>query len=131
MLKQVILTLLFLGIAVNAKVTPEDMASANRALEAAIALENQCETSADCTTVAVGSRACGGPGGYAVYAIKSSNADEIHSLAQLTTKLARQYNSENSVMSICSMARVPRPVCDETNKCVAGPASSSSFDSVF
>jgi len=125
MLKQVILTLLFLGVALSAKVTREEISSVNRALTTAVQLDNQCATSADCTIAAVGSRACGGPNGYVVYSIKSSNAQDIRSLAQLTTKLEHQYNTENSVISICSMVMPPKPVCDKTKKCAAGSTSSS------
>lgn len=114
------------GIAFSAKVTEEEISSVNKALTAAIALENQCASQADCTTIAFGSRACGGPGGYAVYSVKSSNGQDIRSLAQLTTKLEQQYNKENSVISICSIVMPPTPVCDETKKCVAGPRSSPS-----
>jgi len=111
------------GVVINAKVTQQEMASTNRALKTAIALENQCVTSADCDVLAVGARACGGPSGFFVYSVKSSNVENIRSLAQLTTQLEKQYNTENSVMSICSMAMPPSAVCDETKKCVAGPTS--------
>mgnify|MGYP006897546521 CR=1 FL=1 len=114
---------LLLGIIVNAKVTREDITSAHRALTAAVQLDNQCTTSADCTVLPTGSRACGGPSGHVVYATKSSNAKQIRSLAQLTTTLERQFNNENSIMSICSILMPPTPVCDDTNNCAAGSAS--------
>ena len=120
MLKQIIFALLFLGIAVNAKVTEEKLVAANLAVTEAIALENQCVTSGDCSTLAIGARACGGPSSYLVYATKSSNAENIRSLAQITVELGHQYNRENSVMSICSMVMPPATLCDETHKCVAG-----------
>jgi len=107
------------GVAVNAKVTQEEIASVTKALTAAVQLDNQCTTSVDCATAAVGSRACGGPKSYVVYSRKSSNAENIRSLAQMTTTLEQQYNIENSVMSICSMVMAPRAVCDQANRCVA------------
>ena len=106
-------------MAVNAKITREQIASVTKALTAAVQLENQCTTSADCATAAVGSRACGGPNSYVVYSTMSSNAENIRSLAQLTTRLEQQYNQENSIMSICSMVMPPTAVCDQSSKCVA------------
>ncbi len=111
------------GIAANATVTSEEMASTNSALKAAIALENQCATSTDCNILPVGARACGGPSGFVAYSVKSSNIENIHSLAQLTTQLEQQYNSENSVISICSIVMPSSVVCDETKKCVTGSSS--------
>ncbi len=107
----------FSGIVVNAKVSEEDIASLKQALSTAIQFDNRCTSSADCATVPVGSRACGGPNSYAVYSKLSSNAQAIRSLAQLTTQLEQQYNEENSVISICSLVTSPTPVCDETMIC--------------
>ncbi|CAM4754521.1 unnamed protein product [Rotaria magnacalcarata] len=117
MLKQIVLIFLFLSIAVNAKVTREDIDAVQKQLKAAVQVENRCTTSSDCTAVPTGSRACGGPNGYVVYAIKSSNARMIRLLATKTVDLERQYNLDNGVISICSMIMPPTPVCDKTNKC--------------
>jgi hypothetical protein len=122
---------LILGVAVNGEVTQEDIATVNRALATAVQLDNRCAKSTDCTTVAVGSRACGGPNGYVVYSILSSNAQDIRSLAQLTTKLEHEYNADNSVVSICSLVMPPKPMCDETEKCVAESKFSPSEEIVF
>ncbi|CAF0726440.1 unnamed protein product [Adineta ricciae] len=92
---KVILTLLLLGIAVNAKVSRQELTAVIKSLETAVQLDNKCQTSADCSVVGVGSRACGGPKSYVAYSINSSNADDIRSLAQLSTELERQYNAEN------------------------------------
>ncbi|UJR33633.1 hypothetical protein I4U23_021068 [Adineta vaga] len=119
---KVILALLFLGVAVNAKVTRPQITAIVNSLNAAVQLDNKCKTSADCAAAAVGARACGGPNSYVVYSRKSSNADDIISLAKLSTELEQKYNMENSVMSICMMAIPPSAVCTE-NKCTA----SSSF----
>ncbi|CAF0736987.1 unnamed protein product [Rotaria sp. Silwood1] len=120
MLKQIILALLFLGVAVNAKVTREEIATVNKELRAAIRVDNRCTTSTDCTAAPTGSRACGGPNGYVVYSIRSSNAENIRLLAQKTVQLEKEYNLENSVMSICSMVMPPTVVCDQAQECAAG-----------
>lgn len=91
----------------------------------AIDQDNQCKLATDCSVVPIGARACGGPGSYAVYSTKSSNVEVIRSAALKTTKLEQQYNAENSLVSICSMAQMPGFACDQTNKCVAVWGSSS------
>jgi len=122
---------LILGVAINAEITEEDIATVNQALATAVQLDNRCAKSTDCTTAAVGSRACGGPNGYIVYSSLSSNVQDIRSLAQLTTKLEREYNADNSVISICSLVMPPKPVCDETQKCVAESKFPSSEEIVL
>lgn len=92
-------------------------------LTAAIELENECTVASECTVLPIGARACGGPGGYTAYAISSSNSDEIHSLAQLTTTLQRKYNEQNQIMSICSIVPQPSAICNASHKCVTGPAN--------
>jgi len=104
---------------VNGKITREQLNSVNTALTTVNELENQCTTPADCVAEPIGARACGGPGGYIVYSKTSSYAEDIVALAKLTTKLARQYNKDNSIVSICSLARKPAAVCNENKTCTA------------
>ena len=91
--------------------------SANKALTAAIAEDNRCDSSADCAVVPTGARACGGPSSYAVYSTKSANVALIQTLAQATVKLEQQYNRENSIISICSIARPPGAACNQGKTC--------------
>ena len=116
---------MILGIAVHAEITTEQLAGANNALKAAIALDNKCTTAADCSVIAVGARACGGPSGYLAYATKCSNALDVQLMAQLTNHLEAQYNLENSVVSICSIVMPPGVACDATKKCVTSSSSST------
>lgn len=103
----------------NAKLTREDLAIINSALNTVVQLSNQCDTSADCQTEPIGARACGGPGGYIVYSANSCFVEYILSLAKLTRILENQYNVENSVISICSIAQRPVPVCSKNQTCIA------------
>ncbi|CAF0726067.1 unnamed protein product [Adineta steineri] len=124
MLKSIILALLFLGVAVNAKITQEDITAIKESLTAAVQADNQCTTAADCTAAAVGSRACGGPSSYVVYSAECANAEQISSLIQLATRLEKQFNTENEMMSICSMIMPPKALC-VANKCKAAAAFES------
>ncbi|CAF0782218.1 unnamed protein product [Rotaria sp. Silwood1] len=120
MIKTITIGLFFLSILiVNGKITNEQLNSINTALTTINQLENQCATSSDCLTEPIGARACGGPNGYIVYSRISSYVEYILSLAKLTTILERQYNEENSIISICILAKKPIAVCDKNHMCVA------------
>lgn len=108
---------------VNGKITLDQLSSINSALQTVVELSNQCKTSADCKTEPISARACGGPGGYIVYSINSPYVRYILSLARLTRILARQYNEENSVISICSIVPQPIPVCSQNHTCIAQDSS--------
>ena len=107
-------------VAANATVTLQQIALANKALEAAIAESNQCDSSADCAAIPTGARGCGGPSSYAVYSTKTANVELIQKLAQVTVELEQQYNTEQSIVSICSTVEAPTTVCDQTNICISG-----------
>ena len=107
----------------NGKITREQLARINSALNTVVQLSNQCDTSADCTTEPIGARACGGPGGYIVYSTNSCYVEYILSLAKLTSILERQYNEENSVISICSIVPQPVPICSKNQTCIAQDSS--------
>ncbi|CAF2328530.1 unnamed protein product [Rotaria sp. Silwood2] len=120
MIKTITIALFFFCmLIVNGKITNEQLMSINTALATINQLENQCTTSSDCSTEPIGARACGGPNGYIVYSTISSYVEYIHSLAKLTTKLERQYNEENSIVSICILAKKPIAICDKNHTCVA------------
>lgn len=115
-MKKIAMLTLVLSINVFAAL-PENPAT--HVIKAAQVLTQQnlsCATVADCTAVAVGARACGGPRGYLVMSKLNVKRDQVNMLASLSTKLEHEYNMENSVMSICVLASYPELTC-EANKC--------------
>ena len=107
----------------NGKITSDQLSSINSALQTVVQLDNQCKTSTECKTEPVGARACGGPGGYIVYSKNSPYVQQVLSLANLTRTLERQYNEENSIISICSLVPPPTAVCSQNQTCIAQDSS--------
>jgi len=120
-------TILILDTRADNIVTRQQILTANKALTAAIEVENECTVDEECAILPVGSRACGGPSSYVAYSLTSSNQDEIHSLSTLTTSLEKKYNHQNGIMSMCMILPEPTAVCDASHQCV----TQSSEDEFF
>lgn len=76
-----------------------------------------CDASAQCKTMPVGHKACGGPEGYLAYSTKSSDAGK---LAQLGTDYAAARKAEteaSGMVSNCMMVQDPGAAC-VANRCV-------------
>lgn len=100
----------------HSKVSIADIKVAKAELNTLIA-STQCDTSAQCKVVAVGSRACGGPSDFAVYSTKTSNAAAVFAQSKKITSLESSYNAQNDIMSICQHLTTPSTQCIK-NKCV-------------
>lgn len=78
-----------------------------------------CDNSAQCKTVAIGHKACGGPESYMPWSSKRSDAGK---LARLAAELAAERKAQNvssGMMSTCSLVMDPGAVCT-AGRCVAG-----------
>ncbi len=98
------------------EVSVNDIKTAKKELNALIA-NTQCDTSAQCKVMPVGSKACGGPSDYVVYSTKAANEGQVSSLAKQITALEKAYNTQNEMMSTCQHLTAPSTQCVE-NKCV-------------
>lgn len=81
------------------------------AVESLARADKTCETVADCTVLALGSRACGGPEKYLVVSKLNANFDLIQTLAGRSESLENAFNERYGVMSICSMALEKEAQC--------------------
>jgi hypothetical protein len=104
--------------------TRENIQKAHQQLKTLTA-DSQCDNSAQCKVVAVGSRACGGPSSYLVYSNKTANEQAVEQLSKKITSLESQFNAENSMVSICQHLMAPGAQCVE-NKCVKLDSSAAS-----
>lgn len=104
--------------------TRENIQKAHQQLQALTA-DPQCDSSAQCKVLAVGSRACGGPSSYLVYSNKTANEQAVEQLSKKITSLESQFNAENSMVSICQHLMTPGAQCVE-NKCVKLDSSAAS-----
>lgn len=75
--------------------------------------ELSCQQDSDCTVIAVGSRACGGPAGYLIASENNSNLAEISFLAHQSMLKEAEYNRRYRILSICSVLMPPEPSCHQ------------------
>jgi hypothetical protein len=70
-----------------------------------------CSTSLQCSSVAVGARACGGPQRYLVYSRVNVNEQELRRLTGDLFAFEREYNTRNGIFSVCIVPPPPAPGC--------------------
>ena len=73
-----------------------------------------CTTSAECKTVAVGARACGGPDGYLVYSTSTTPTATIEALAARHAERKRAAMSASGIVSTCNITSDPGAVCEQS-----------------
>ncbi len=81
--------------------------------------EAACDTSAQCKTIAVGHKACGGPESYLAYSTKTANGAKLAKLAEDYAAERRKQDTKSGRMSTCSMAMDPGATCT-AGRCATG-----------
>jgi hypothetical protein len=76
-----------------------------------------CVSSADCRTLPIGSKACGGPARWMAWSVRVSSADRLQALAQDLAQQQRQRDMAEGRMSTCSVVPDPGAQCD-AGRCV-------------
>ena len=102
--------------AIPAARSPDDPVAASRlALTQLLALG--CSQQADCATVGVGARACGGPEGYLAYAVRDTPAMALQQALQDYTKLRKKQLEARGEMSTCELLPDPGAQCSAAGQC--------------
>ncbi|MDI4634753.1 hypothetical protein J7U46_16955 [Pelomonas sp. V22] len=70
-----------------------------------------CDSDAQCRTVAVGHKACGGPAGYMAWSSKRSSEARLKDLARRQSEAEKAENEGNGMMSNCAVVVDPGAVC--------------------
>lgn len=70
-----------------------------------------CSESAQCRTLPVGARACGGPEDYLAYATGKTDESALRALAERSTAEGKARNTATGQMSICMLKPDPGAVC--------------------
>ncbi len=79
----------------------------------------RCSADAQCRTLAVGARACGGPDSFRPYAVPPAKPERLEKLAQQQADLQRSAQQSDGRMSICSVVADPGARCDTAlQRCV-------------
>ncbi|MCW7541058.1 hypothetical protein OOT46_24885 [Aquabacterium sp. A7-Y] len=108
--------------------TPPAVASSPQTLMREIEAETAnaaCTSDAQCHTLPVGAKACGGPERYIPYSSAGSNADRLAALSQAYAQARREQHAGGGMLSTCSIVPDPGAAC-RAGQCVlrdAAPAS--------
>jgi hypothetical protein len=97
-------------------------------LKAAIGAAS-CTSNAECKTIGVGAKACGGPGAYIAWSQRDTNAELVKTLAAKTTEERKAQIAARGEMGICRVTPDPGAVCSipagaSVGQCVLGVNSS-------
>lgn len=85
-----------------------------------------CDTSAQCRSLPVGSRACGGPESYLPYSTKVSDAAKLQRLASQDSAARKEQDTRAGMVSTCQMIMDPGATCS-AGRCVAASGSSGAL----
>ena len=77
-----------------------------------------CDSSKQCKTVAVGSKACGGPEAYLPYSTKRSDGAKVARLAAADAAQRKQQDQRSGMISNCMMLMDPGATCS-AGRCVS------------
>ena len=131
------------GAAAGAVVEPAPAASGLSAEDPGAALQAQvqrligraaCDTDAQCRTLALGLRACGGPEAYVAWSVRGTDQAALKRAAERYSQWQAQQQARSGAMSICMVEADPGAVCAKpaaagaprSGRCVLGTAASGS-----
>ncbi|HSI50324.1 MAG TPA: hypothetical protein VLA61_18795 [Ideonella sp.] len=101
-----------------AAATPDN----GRAMVDAAVGEPRCSQDAQCHTVAIGHRACGGPEAYAPWSTLTANEAQVRRAADSYSAERKAAQQRSGEVSICIMVTDPGARCDAaTYRCVLNP----------
>ena len=92
-----------------------------KALEAEIG-EARCSSDAQCHSLGVGAKPCGGPEGYRAWSSQNSDGKKLRSLADRHATTRRTENEASGLMSNCAVEADPGARC-LAGRCVLRPRS--------
>ena len=72
-----------------------------------LAGDGSCDEESECSTLAVGSKACGGPSGYIVYCASAVDEAALIDKVDEYTQLEADYNVANDIVSTCDEEQEP------------------------
>ncbi|CAM3743583.1 hypothetical protein [Roseateles saccharophilus] len=94
----------------------------SRELQAAVGTA-ACTADSQCSSLAVGAKACGGPAGYLAWSSVGTDAARLKELAARLTEAQRRENVASGLRSNCAFVADPGAVCVAGRCQLATPAS--------
>ena len=80
--------------------------------------EAKCTDNNQCSAIAMGNKACGGPSFYLPYSTLNTDTNALEQLAKEHRDLSSQYNKVTGMMSDCAFVTAP-PVACVNERCEA------------
>lgn len=110
------------GASASASASGSDAAARPELIERlrALSASASCTSTAQCRTVPVGAKACGGPETY--LAVSESQLPEAARLAERHAEVRRAANAESGIASTCAVTPDPGAVC-QAGICRTAPRS--------
>lgn len=81
-----------------------------------------CDDVSQCRTIAVGFKACGGPGGYLAWSTKNVDEAQLKDLVQRQAAASQAESQRDGMISDCRMVTDPGAAC-RAGRCVLGTGS--------
>lgn len=81
-----------------------------------LAASKNCNDGSQCSYMAYGSKACGGPQGYLVFS-SEIDAEKLKTLVDKYTAAEAAYNKQNGIFSDCSLVAPPQSIGCVDGKC--------------
>ncbi len=75
-----------------------------------------CTSTAQCRTVPIGAKACGGPAGYLAWSTQGTDAATLTALATRQSEAQKRENESSGMRSNCAMVMDPGAAC-VANRC--------------
>lgn len=76
-----------------------------------------CDQASECTYMAIGSKACGGPSAYIIFS-KDIDVAALKIMVDRYTQDQEIYNKENNVVSDCSLVNPPQKIDCLDGNCI-------------
>jgi len=84
----------------------------SRASVQALVGDAACESEAQCRTIGVGAKACGGPQAYVAWSTARTDAGALHAAAQREAAADRRETAAKGMVSTCTVVLDPGAFCD-------------------
>lgn len=123
-MKAFVIFLLFIGSAASCQNTEEAQNVTLQDLELQFEViqelvnQSSCTENSQCSYIAYGTKACGGPQGYLVFSTDVGK-DKLEAMVAKYSKAEDAYNKQNGIMSDCSIPTPPENIECKDGKCVA------------
>jgi hypothetical protein len=105
------LSLLLAALSLTAACATEDAARTGTSIPSLIG-DAACDSDAQCRTIGVGAKACGGPDAYLAWSTKRTDEDALQALVERQAEARRKAISDKGMMSNCAFVADPGAYCE-------------------